>query len=223
MNINQPPVRRVLLFLVVAITAALLSVAGFNYFTSKEVSFSLSKDTDSITIYDGNSVKTFDPLRKPPVITSINKSGTVRLRSGIYYIIPKGDKLNVTPIRVDVDNTTTTIDIQPYYSPSYLKSTYAIEIPQINLVLSGKFSQLINSYEVLTGTFYHFGDWYATTLKSKVLLSQNDDIQTYGVILKRDGMTWKIASAPSISFSYAQNSDVPRDIIDKVNQAVSSY
>lgn len=223
MTLTKEQLRKIILAIILLLLAVLVGIAGFNFFTSRDVSFTLSSNTTGIDVYAGDQGKELNPAQLPPRMATLDKSGSLRLKPGTYYAIPTGDKIDKSPIKFIVNDNSSSIAINPYFSRSYLQQAFYTDTVAINQLLTKTYRPAIDSFIINSGIFHHFGDWYTTTLQSKSPASQDDDIQTYGVILKRDGNTWKIAAAPSISFTYVDNKDIPKDIIDTLNQVVSNY
>ena len=89
----------------------------------------------------------------------------------------------------------------------------------INQIITDKYKKIISNYSIDNGTFYHYGDWYVTSLYSNPTIDSGSD--SYGIILHKVDGKWQIAAAPELVFRYDDHKDIPKDIINSVNRLVN--
>lgn len=189
-----------------------------DYLLHRSVTFNLSEGVNSIVIYSGEYP---DKGANATDITSLSKSGVVRLKDGTYYISPSGGIISTDTFPVTVDRSTTSININPYYNADYLSTNFVGELAGIHGIITNKYLNAGSGYKLETGTFYHYGEWYGTILyKSPDVNSAYD---YYGVILHKVDGKWQIAASPKIIFTYTDYADIPKDILLSVNAAVSGF
>lgn len=184
------------------------------YLSWKNVSLNLSPDTQSVIIYHDNGDKDHDSDLVEAA--RLSASGTVRLKTGAYTAVPSGEKVASTQINFTVANDMS-VDITPYYSDEYLAKMFSGEIAGINALLSAKYPFVAKNYTVESGRFYHTGDWYVTTLYNSSP-EPGDGVDIYAAIFHKTGSTWSIVNTPSLVFTYANFSSVPKDIVDSANR-----
>lgn len=201
----------------VGIVVGILSL--LEYLSWKNISLKLSSATQSVTIYSS------DPdaasATNTSSVASRSGSGDVRLKPGTYYVIPSGENVVDTPIKIAITSDTTSVTIEPYLTPAYLATELSTEVPIAQSVIKTAYAQIIGKYALDPGTFYHQGDWYTTTLRD-TSPSGSGGVDIYGVIMKKVDGTWKIAATPALLFSYSDHKDIPADVIDSINRAVNS-
>lgn len=207
----------IITLITVGIVIGILSLV--EYLSWKNINLKLSSATRSVTIYSS------DPdaasATNTSSVASRSGSGDVRLKPGTYYVVPSGESIIDTPIKITIAGDTTSVAIEPYRTPAYLAMELSAEVPIAQSVIKSTYSQIIGKYVLGPGTFYHQGDWYATTLQD-ASPSGNGGVDTYGVIMKKVDGTWKIAATPALLFSYSDHKDIPADVIDSINRAVNS-
>lgn len=222
LKLDRTVIKRIILVLIAA--AVLIGGVMFmlDWLSYKNVTFNLSSDTKSITVYSEDQYETF---RESEGSSSVANSGTLkstgilRLKADTYHVIPTGDSISPDAIKVGVDDNTESVDINPYYSENYLANNFSDQIPDINTVISDKYSKIIANYTIESGKFYHYGDWYGTTLYNEPTAEGGSD--TYGIILRKVDNKWNIVTTPQIIFRYSDHKNIPEDIIDAVNQNVN--
>lgn len=217
------PLKTKLLRIAIITLVAIGIVVGIlllvEYLSWKNINLKLSSATQSATIYSS------DPdaasATNTSSVASRSGSGDVRLKPGAYYVIPSGENIVDTPIKITIAGDTTSVAIEPYRTPAYLATELSAEVPIAQSVIKNTYAQIISNYTLDTGTFYHQGDWYTTTLRD-ASPSGSGGVDTYGVIMKKVSGTWKIAATPALLFSYSDHKDIPADVIDSINRAVNS-
>lgn len=204
--------------IIVSIVSVFVLLIGIyiavNYFSYKRVSFELSDNTSSITVYlaEGDNEES--------VVATLDQSGDVRLKPGNYIVTPTGDKIVTTPIAIEVTSDTDNFSIDPYFSEEYVASAFSEEVDVINNTLLDAYAT-IKGLTVKEGVFAHFGDWYIASVY--ITPQPRLGMDTYGVILQKNGMSWDIIGDPTIVFTYEKYDSVPKDIIQKANSLVNIY
>lgn len=200
-------------------------LALLEFLSLKTITFSLSSHTTSITIYDSSygsdePDNTPEGEENPRQIAYREGSGTLRLKPGTYYVIPSGDTIAGDSMKISITSDTTEVKIDPYYSEDYLAQSFTSELPAINTAIEQKYKNSIDQYTVKPGTFYHFGNWYSTTLH-KNSAEQGEGIDVYGTILRKENGVWNIAASPQIIFTYKAYEHIPADVIYATNRAIN--
>ncbi len=224
LQLNKTFIKKVVAGLV---TAGLLIAAGLlllDWLSYRTVKFTLSPETTSIVVYSTDQYQAYNSGESADTDAAGNSgelksTGVLRLKVGTYQVIPAGDKVSDSAIKIEVKGDTDTVDIKPYYSTDYLDEHFSDQIPAINSVIADKYNNIIANYVIEDGRFYHNGDWYGTTLYNQPTRGAGSD--TYGVILHRVDGTWQIAATPELLFRYSDHTDIPRDILDAVNQSAN--
>lgn len=200
------------------------SLALLEFLSWKTVTFSLSSGTKSITLYNSSYVSDdSEPSEDSGTAQQVayrEGSGTIRLKAGTYYVIPSGDNVTDEAIKVLIKTDTTEVTIDPYYSDDYLAKSFTGELSTINTAIEQKYKNIIDQYIINTGTFYHFGNWYSTTLH-KNSVEQGEGIDVYGIILRKENGVWNIAASPQIVFTYKDYRHIPADILYATNEAIN--
>jgi len=208
-------------WLLLAGAAAVLGLGIFftvDYMLHRSVTFNLAEGVNSIVIYSSEYT---DKGADATKITSLTKSGVVRLKDGTYYISPTGSHIITDAFTVTVGHSTTSIDINPYYSADYLSTHFAGELDAIHSIITDNYRVASNGYKLETGTFYHYGEWYGTILYKSP--DVNGAYDFYGVILHKVDGKWQVAASPKIIFTYTDYLSIPKDILSSVNAAVSGF
>lgn len=183
-----------------------------NYLNEKTVDFKLSEYAKSIDIYAEK-----DSSGGP--VASLNTSGTIRLKPGRYLVTPRGDNIITDEIYIEIDQTTTEISVNPYFTEEYLSTAFDADLKAIQEAIYKKYPNTIKDFTLSTGKFYHFGDWYGATLYNTQPFGEIG-IDTYGILLHKENSWWGVVGDPEIVFLRASYSTVPEDIIDDVNQMI---
>lgn len=219
--LNQPIVKRFAITLLALAVLVSITVFLWDWLSYRSVKFDLSSETKSAVIYSEGEYELYMELDDEPVPNSgqLNKTDTVRLKPGTYYVIPSGDVILTDPVEVTIGNDTSKITINPYFSEEYLANKFSDQIANISTVIKNKYPDIIDNYTIEDGTFYHFGDWYITVLYENTDGPEFPD--SYGVILHKVNEEWQIAAKPSLYFTYKDYSNIPRDIISAVNSTVN--
>lgn len=220
-NISKRLVIRVLLLTLLIGFGIFMLTLAFEYFSWKTIRFNLSSETRSISIY---SEKNYGLISTGTSINEdgkLDESGEVRLKAGLYYIIPEGENISDRAIKVDVNDKTVNVEVAPFYSDDYLANKFSTEISEINQTIQKSYGGIMDDYQIDDGFFYHYGDWYSTSIWKREDSTQIPDL--YGVIVHKVNNNWSVVSYPQIVFRYNENKDVPTDIIDSTNQNTAGF
>jgi hypothetical protein len=218
-NIDRKIAKKITMFATLALIIIGTIIFAVDWMSYKNITFKLSSETKSIAVYDAETYdlySTGDSSVKPS--GSLDKSGTLRLKVGTYYVFPTGNNVSTNSIELKVDSSKE-VEINPYYSEQYLSDKFSGQIEIIDNIIKEKYQKIIGGYTIDDGTFYHYGDWYGGTLYSNP--TESDGSDTYGIILHKVNGSWQIAAAPQIVFRYSEHQDIPSDVLDSVNQSVN--
>lgn len=213
---------RNLLIVFGAIIVVIGGVVLSQYLSKRTVSFELASGVKSVNIIDEASANSEcgsgeDSCHISDVTNiTLEKSSTIRLADGIYYVTPAGDGLSDANIKITIDHDDAKFTIDPSYSDDKLADLLKDEIRPTHQVILDKYP-LAEDYIVDDGTLYRHGDWYVTSL---VYASPEPRIgaDTFYVILHKVSDKWQIAASPDLYFRYSDHKDIPVDIIDAVNR-----
>lgn len=198
----------------------ILIFIGHNFLSMKSVEFNLSANTDSVVIYKLEAEGFTESNAE--VVSKLESSNTLKLKPGSYFVIPSGENISNDPLEIIIEDKTTSVDIDPFFSSDYLAKEFSSEIPIINSVLSHEYFGVINSDYIPDGQFYHHGDWYSATIYP-VLVSEKSTIDTYAVIMHKVNDKWTVAAPPEILFTYKDYPNIPRDIVNKTNRSINTF
>lgn len=94
------------------------------------------------------------------------------------------------------------------------------ELETITLVLQSAYPKITTDYTISRGKLYDQGQWYGTTLTYKGTDTFNRD--TLRVLMqKKDGIWTLRTTPPELLLSAKKYPDVPKSILQSVNQPVS--
>ena len=207
---------RVSIGLIVAVLVAVGGFFAFQYMLSAVPVTISYKNSHGIVVYDSHETQG-DGDRK--LVATITESGqTKRLKKNHSYIVSyRGDEgFSGGEITLGPLNSKQGVSIDPYFSEDKLKTFTDQNTGQIEQALQAKFAH-INLYKILPGKFYHFGDWYGTTLKYIGSDNFNDD--TIRVVLQQENGTWNVKTdIADITLSKYLYPDIPVDILRDVNR-----
>ena len=218
-NINKRLIRRTLIVFALIIIAMIVSFSVVEYLSWKNVSFNLSKETDSIKIYSKDDYSNDGDGMDIPALGELKGSGSVKLKVGSYYVSPTGDDVSGRLLEIEVKNDTSFVEIKPYYSEEYLSTAFSNDIKTIKEIMQSKYASSINDYRIDNGVFYRYGDWYGTSIFKEPGSGGVPNI--YGVILHKVDNRWVVAAPPKMVYSYSEYKSIPADVIDSVNQYVN--
>ena len=226
MNNNKVAIYHFLkLFIIISLVLAALSLVLIflvDFLSYREVKFALSSETKSITVYNKEE---YDELRNSTTDKSksnhgeLSATGSIRIKPGDYYVVPSGDNIDRSAISIQINDNTENIDVNPYFSSSYLSSNFSNQTTVINQIITDRYKNIISNYSIDNGLFLHYGDWYVTSLYNEPTVESGSD--TYGIILHKVNDKWQIAATPELVFRYDDHKDIPKDIINSVNRLVN--
>lgn len=186
----------------------------YNYFNSVKVTIT-SKNVASFTVLDTSSNKVL--LKSKAQATSelrIPKYSNVT----IHYTGKNNYETNIQNVKVS--NKPVEINLNPYYSTEYLATLLGDEKGLITQSINDYDHIIEDAYSISDIRLYHFGEWASATLNWKGDYGQNTDTQH--IILRKKDNSWNIIGEPSIVFFYKNNPDTPIDILEQVNDPLSS-
>lgn len=225
---NNQFTKRILIFIVILIGITILSAVSLDQLSMRSVEFNMSDKVQFITIYSSEGEEfNKDTSKKIESIDSTAHESTgisspvVRIKQGNYFVVPGGRDISTDPIKVTVDESTTQIDINPPYTRSYLDINFSSEIPHIEESIRSTFPGIIDSYFIDQGKFHLLGDWYVTLLYPNS--EEGGGVDLYGIIMNKSNDKWTVVTGPAIVFSYKENPDVPKEIIDTANQSINQF
>ncbi len=195
---------------IIALLILLFAGLGVHYLLSlRKVTLNLDEQTDEVTVYTS----------RDKVVKQLSSDGRLLLKEGEYYVIPTGANIAPDKISFSVTNQDMTIDIQPAYTKDFLANLLKNEVSAIEAAIVKKYPSALKDYTLAQGSLYARGEWYGALLKPKIrdIREQKDP---YRIILhKNDGM-WEVVRRPEYSLSSSRYSEVPIDILRKVNAIV---
>lgn len=213
--------------IVVSVVLALLTVGGILWYifvwseklAERAVTINFDSSLTSVKvigdIWECGKNAECDPTF---VEKTLEKSGTIQLKDGIYYVTPMSDTVSDEPIKITISGDKTSFEIKPYYSDAHLSSLLPNESTTLRSVVHAAYP-VSTEYVIGTGRLYKFGEWYATTLTPQETVD-NPLPDVHYIILHKTDKTWRVAAQPSLYFRYSEHTDIPRDIIKSVNDGI---
>ncbi len=200
---------KVIFFFIIA-TALVVGIFVLQYiFSLHSVKITLSNNVSA------NIYKVIDNRNEQP-FRVIKSSSTLFLQNGRYCLTPSDSNYNSEPNCFIVDGSDTSINFDPDYSEGYLGHILGSQQETINNIITKKYSPLINSFTLKTGMLFRHGEWYGTTLTQKVAKSSQGDV--YRLLMKKVDDKWSIVAYPQIVLNKYDYSQVPYEVLDKVNR-----
>lgn len=194
--------------IIVAVIIGLL--IGLNYFLSlRKITFKLSADVSSITIYNKANFES----KKNPLKISSNQ--TINLQTGDYIIIPAGEKITSNQINMAVTKDTD-INIDPNYSEEYLASLLTEAKNNIYKVLTANYPNIINNYSLQTKQLFIKGEWFGGLLVNNQS-NRNTTKDSFRFIAYKENNVWQIINYPDLILSKSSYSKVPIEVLNAVN------
>lgn len=204
--------KRLLLIIALFVLGIGVIVGIWYYFTSSAiVSFTLDSSVSSITL------QKIEEGKEPTAISpSITTSSTHRLKKGEYSIIPAGEKVNQSPIKMTVEGDMT-ITIDPGYSVSYLSQLLTDETrTSIEQSIIKKSPVAMQHYRVAKLFLLQKGEW-AGALLTPLEFDEQNPAGVHRAVLQKKGGVWHIMHIPQIVLTTANTPEVPRDILETIN------
>lgn len=101
-----------------------------------------------------------------------------------------------------------------------LEQKLTVELPVITSVLTHAYPKIATDYTMSKGQLFDEGEWYGTTLNYRGNDTLNRD--TLRVLMQKKNGVWMIRTTPpQILLSTEQFPDVPREVLQTINQPVS--
>jgi hypothetical protein len=181
------------------------------HFSFRDVSFVLSEGVTGVTIREVTT--TTETMATSDIIT-FNENRTIRLRPGLYQVVPIGDVIDATPFSFGVDYAMT-VTVTPPYSKEYLNNLLVEELPAIRQVLLNSIDRVTEN-NIIHESMFIRGEWYGAVMRFSDATGERADY--YRVILHKSEGSWGVATNPRIVLSYSLYPNVPKTIIDSVNR-----
>lgn len=181
----------------------------------KTVRFTLSSQTESVTIYTKPADDGSEETAKE--VANLTETGTVKLKTGSYVLVPDGPNVVSTMITAEVTAETTEIEVNPYYSKAYMAAQFADQLPAIQAEIEADYPEVNGRYAISEGLFYQYGEWYVTTMHDNFPPAR-EGVDVYAVILEKKGTNWQLAASPKLVFSFADHPDIPKDVVRGANR-----
>ena len=152
------------------------------------------------------------------VVTTLTKSGDVRLKPGKYYYVSVGSGISdkEAPLTV-TDGKVVTVD--PPYSDARLDELALQEGPAILSLLTSTYPQIPAHYTPEQLSLFKRGDWGAGYLVQVVDPRQAPDVYRY--VVQKEGGKWKVVAPPQLTISKYIYPSIPEDILDSINSALN--
>jgi hypothetical protein len=184
--------------------------------TFRDVSFNLSAEVSSIKVYkdyghDSNS---------PTEVASLAQTGTLRLQDGDYGVVPAGENIDTSAIRITVSETSTKFEINPPFNENYLEKQRQQEINSIHSAIKTSYASIIDGYIIGDGKVLLNGSWYTTYIRPKELTTFEmigTSVNYYKVVLEKVDGSWQVKIPPKLIIKYTDYPKVPRDVINQAN------
>lgn len=174
------------------------------------ISFTFTSTISSIDIYED-----IEYSDKPSVIAQLSSAGSVRLKEGQYYLIPKGKDIAQDKIGFSVSKDET-VAVDPSYSAQHLGGLATAEQPAIASLLTKQYPVAMAGYEIDSVTLYQKAEWAGVVLTPKGMDRQNPSSYYRAVAQKMNGV-WKVIGSPQVVLTLDNTPGVPRSILIAVN------
>lgn len=205
-------------FAVIGVVALLilLVISVFLFFAkeNKKVTFTIDYPGASATISKKGSTT--------PIAT-ISDGSSLFLAKQTYTIIFTDQTFNQTPIEVEVDEKTTSIQLSPVLSDSKLKEMLAAEKSAIDTAIKNTIKNA-SRYAEGKRTLYHYGEWCTTSFQVAAPRYSNDPnigsldtSETYYLVLQKKDNGWEVVAGPHIIITKPDNPNVPDYVIDAID------
>lgn len=211
--------KKIIIILIVLSIGVIAGVSGVAYVRSfHKVTFTLSSDVSQAILYRSAASKNGGPGAALQTITS---STIVSLQDGSYYLAPKGDKIASDSIPFTVKGQDTAVAVNPAYSPAYLSSLLAAELPTISAALSINLQPALAQYSLVQPRLYEKGEWFGALLTKKVS-DPRDQRDYYRVVMQKQNGKWGVIHRPDLILTTSTYPNVPIDILKNVNRLAPS-
>lgn len=152
---------------------------------------------------------------KPPVWTG-QAGQTFSLANGIYdFVLDDPDNRYASDVtRVDIDDNTTDVNLQPSYSQARLAALLPAARADAQAALYKRYPQIPGSYSVARDGLFGLGDWYGALLKPA-----DASLDPVRVILQKTTAGWVMAAGdPAISIGQPAHPNIPAEAIEQVDK-----
>lgn len=209
-----------LLFAVFLVVTGLLTGVK-NYFGSfQKITISVKNPANTYSLELYKAIDKEDEITKNgEKLQTITSNTTLKLKKGIYVLVPKGDNLDTKWINFTLANTPKTITLDIPYSEDYLIKQVTSELAELNNVITSANPFISILYDIQRGQLYGKAEWYGTTLTPKNDFSENRNGDVLRVLLHRENNKWVLLSdPPKIILSAPNFPNVPLDVLEAINK-----
>jgi hypothetical protein len=204
--------------IIIGIVLAALIGAGFayQYFSSfRKVTFTVQQAGLSADIYQRNPNS--EESDSDTKMGTIKNGQVLSLQPAKYYAVPTDTKYDNAQISFTVADKDMSVTVDPGFSPNYLASILAAELPAINSVISAKYASVLGDFTVNSGKLYLDGSWYGTTITQKSPgPGQLGDV--YRTVLHKVNGKWQFAATPALVLTSPDHTNIPNDILVDLNK-----
>jgi len=206
-----------LITIVSAVVLILLVVGGFVFNdirNSHKATINIQKTGITAEVFkrDPNAEEsTYDEK-----VATLTEPGTITLKSGRYYVIPKGKDLDESQISFDIADKDVSVNVNPGYSAAYLKAKTAAEVAAANTLITSTYPLTSTGFSINSGKLYLDGSWYGATLIQKAQQKNNGDV--YRLVLHKIDGKWQIAATPQLVLTIVDNKNIPDTILRDLNR-----
>jgi hypothetical protein len=209
--------KNTLIIIVSAVVLILLVVAGFI--------FNDVRNSHKATINIQKSGITAEVFKRDPQaeestydqkVATLSDSGTISLKAGKYYVIPKGKDLDDSQISFEIIDKDVSVNVNPGYSAAYLEAKTAAEVASANTVITSTYPLTSTGFSINSGKLYLDGTWYGATLVQKAVEKNNGDV--YRLVLHKVDGKWQVAATPQLVLTIADNKTIPDTILRDLNR-----
>lgn len=148
--------------------------------------------------------------------STITKNDNVaKLRYGSYEYSILSDGYSDSRQKFSVTKNDQSIAVSSLYSEKKLSSLLKEQMDSIHQFIKKSYPETNFDYQVADGILIGKGDWYGT-----ILYRPEEDssiIEPYRIILKKENGDWKVAASPQILQTLPANPQIPKEIIQQVN------
>lgn len=201
------------LCIIVGVVGSVVFVSHLN--SQQKVTITFSSDVSRMEIYHGEVIR--NSLTTDGEKVAVIKSGEqYTFSKGLYALKPYGNKIKTDLITLNVGNTPVRKSIDIDYVNSYLSDLLKGEKTVINTAITDSNPQLAKLYSINSGTLYHHGEWYGTTLS--YIGTETLQRDTLRLVLKKDNGVWKVVTnPPQIVLSAKEYPSIPFNVLKAVN------
>ncbi|TAH36627.1 hypothetical protein EYC59_00420 [Candidatus Saccharibacteria bacterium] len=208
-----------LAILVVILVTGLLVFRQYKIsFQKVTININNSSSTVRVGLYERKDIEG-EPQKTGEELQTITSGETFKLKKGMYVLVPKGEQLDPTPIRLTVQATPVNLTLDIPYTQEYLQQLLTSESAAIQTAITAKYPTLTKDYTLNPGLLYHRGEWYGTTIDNKIGPENNRFGDTLRLVLqKKDGQWVVLSTPPEILLSAPNYPQVPVDFLRIINQ-----